>query len=694
VHEVVRTLDERFGGGDQSGQWGDADLGHVVRQMKAIVTPPTPSLGGVPAPSSVKELASHPFKSYYEAAAKIEIEALKKRGTLKKLIPIAEVLKMGKKPAKSRIIYAYKKDVFHQGGPNGPKGERAKARYIICGYSLRPGIDYNKTASPSADMTVWRMLISLQVMIDRGELVNWQFDVPTAYLWANKRTHRVFMHQAEGYEEPDSAGMCWELGTFLYGEPPAGLGWYLELVEALESAGFSKNPACPSLFAKIERRRAAFRTDWYDNEDNAHRRIYVRAPDSGECGVMGRDFLVTYVLLQVDDGKVVGNCQGHLTQLKDALQKFETKWHSPLKDFIGAEEEEIEPGVVKVTATKQVRNFVTNYAKHLSGKRERVPARTSEGYRVRADMEADGPEERAAMKGKPYREVIGSATYIARLCSPTLSFAISECAQHVNDAGLRHWRILLVVADFLADRGDEGLIFRTPSSYQRQLVTVSDANWAGDKETRRSTDGFCVWLWGNLIAFGCKKQPFVAQSSFESELGGASRAAREVAYCQQVLSGMGIMLELPVPCYIDNKGLVQALENVTHVSSAKHIDMRMFWMKDSVERGVLEPLHVLSGDNIADALTKALGEKQFWKLMDDATGRRITRAGAHMRAGRRAYQAFVQPGTAAPTRPKVRLVAAVPEGDMRAYYGPDGRGHDGTEEDLSLKPTGRGEIRD
>jgi hypothetical protein len=323
-----------------------------------------------------------------------------------------------------------------------------------------------------------------------------------------------------------------------------------------------------------------------------------------------------------------------------------------------------------------------------------VPARVSDSYRPKASMESDGPEERAVMRGKPYREVIGSATYIARLCAPTISYALSECAQHVNDAGLRHWRVLQVVANFIAGQAGDGLTFRTPDGPRRQLVVVSDANWAGDKETRQSTDGFCLWLWGNLIAFGSKKQPFVAQSSFESELGGASRAAREVAYCQQVLTGMGIMLELPVPCYIDNKGLVQALENVTHVSSAKHIDMRMFWMKDSVARGVLEPLHVLSGDNVADALTKALGEKQFWKLMDDATGRLITRAGAHMRAGRRAYQAFVQPGTAAPTRPKVRLVAAVPEGDMRTYYGPNRRGGDDADADLTLRSTDRGEARD
>ena len=90
-------------------------------------------------------------------------KALKQRGTLLRLVPEAEVIKMGKKAAKSRMIYSWKSDVFYPGGDRGPAGERAKARWIICGYSLIFGLDYDKTASPSADMVTWRMMLSLQV---------------------------------------------------------------------------------------------------------------------------------------------------------------------------------------------------------------------------------------------------------------------------------------------------------------------------------------------------------------------------------------------------------------------------------------------------------------------------------------------------------------------------------------------------
>ena len=116
---------------------------------------------------------------------------------------------MGKKPAKSRMLYGWKSDIYHEGDERGPKGERAKARWIICGYSMVEFQDYDKTASPSVDMMAWRVLIAILVVMRKCVRVDWVFDVTTAYLWAMKdRKFQTFMQQAKGYEEPNSEGMC------------------------------------------------------------------------------------------------------------------------------------------------------------------------------------------------------------------------------------------------------------------------------------------------------------------------------------------------------------------------------------------------------------------------------------------------------------------------------------------------------
>lgn len=159
----------------------------VARMMLASVSALIVKPGHVPPPTNEKELLTHPYRDYYIAAAKWEKDALKQRGTLLRLVPETEVVKMGKKAAKSRMIYSWKSDVFYPGGDRGPAGERAKARWIICGYSLIYGLDYDKTASPSADMVTWRMMLSLQVQIRKEERLSAQLDVPTAYLWTTDR---------------------------------------------------------------------------------------------------------------------------------------------------------------------------------------------------------------------------------------------------------------------------------------------------------------------------------------------------------------------------------------------------------------------------------------------------------------------------------------------------------------------------
>ena len=500
-------------------------------------------------------------------------------------------------------------------------------------------LDYDKTASPSADMMVWRILLSLLVQIRRGERVDWVFDVTTAYLWALKdRKYQTYMEQAPGFEEPNSEGMCWELGTHLYGEPDAGLGWYKELGGLFKSLGYSCNPACPSMFFKITRKTAPLAEDvaWYDDPANAHRRVTIAMPD-GSSAILGRDVWATYVLMQVDDGKVVGNCPADVEEMKEGMKKYELKWLSPCPAFLGAEEEWVGPDTMMVTSKKQIDKFTDLYSDHLSGHARKLPVNVADKYKPKPSMDAASAEERGAMSEFPFREMIGSLSYITRLCHPSMSFGLNDISQHVSNPGLAHWNLLKHLGDFAAGQREAGLLFRSPEEGTRQLVMIYDANWASDRTTRRSVDNTLIFLWGNIIDYGPKKQKYVATSSFESELGGCARGGGRIKSAGAVLLGMNIMLELPVPTYGDNESVLNGLTNVTHGTSAKHIDIRKFWMKDEIEWGTFELMHVLSAGNLADVMTKALPERPFWALINDITGKELTIAGRKMRQGLYAY---------------------------------------------------------
>jgi hypothetical protein len=342
--------------------------------------------------------------------------------------------------------------------------------------------------------------------------------------------------------------------------------------------------------------------------------------------IKSRDAYMTMILLQVDDGKVVSNCEGDIDELKEAMGHFKTKWSSTTKTFLGAEETWLEKDLLKISSTKQIDDLLETFKEFLSGEGESIPTPVLARYRAVPSMDATGEADKATMGNLPYRSLLGTAAYPARLCHPTMAFIMSELSQHMSNPGPEHWVLLKKCCDFLVSRRDDGLFFRPPEPGTRQLAMVLDANWAGDNITRKSVDNHLIFLYGNVIAWGPKKQPFVSRSTFESELGGVARGGGICKWICSVLMGVGILLELPIPVYMDNLGVMQALNNVTHASSAKHIEIRMFWMKDEVEKGIFELFHVLSELNLADVMTKALPKPLFWKLINDITGLEIITA--------------------------------------------------------------------
>jgi hypothetical protein len=91
-------------------------------------------------------------------------------------------------------------------------------------------------------------------------------------------------------------------------------------------------------------------------------------------------------------------------------------------------------------------------------------------------------------------------------------------------------------------------------------------------------------------------------------------------------------------------------------------------LDDEIERGVFEPMHVLSAGNVADVGTKALGARMFWPLVNDISGEVLTDVGRKMRRGEYAYQAAAN-ARRLMIRPPVTLHSSFPGPSMAEYHG-------------------------
>lgn len=93
------------------------------------------------------------------------------------------------------------------------------------------------------------------------------------------------------------------------------------------------------------------------------------------------------------------------------------------------------------------------------------------------------------------------------------------------------------------------------------INAFSDADFAGDSETRKSTSGYVIKLGGNLISWGSRKQNSVALSTTESEFISACGAVQEVIWLDRLVKDIcGKIVNKP-RLFVDNQSAINLIKN-------------------------------------------------------------------------------------------------------------------------------------
>ena len=72
----------------------------------------------------------------------------------------------------------------------------------------------------------------------------------------------------------------------------------------------------------------------------------------------------------------------------------------------------------------------------------------------------------------------------------------------------------------------------------------------------------------------------------------------------------------PMKLFIDNVSTINLAKNPILHGRSKHIETRFHFLRDQMNKGRVELVHVRSEDQIADILTKPLRTDRFLKLRD------------------------------------------------------------------------------
>ncbi|GJS33562.1 retrovirus-related pol polyprotein from transposon TNT 1-94 [Tanacetum coccineum] len=168
----------------------------------------------------------------------------------------------------------------------------------------------------------------------------------------------------------------------------------------------------------------------------------------------------------------------------------------------------------------------------------------------------------------------------------------------------KHFEAVKRVFRYLQGTINMGLWY--PKDTAMALTAYADA----DHDTRRSTSGSAQFLGDKLVSWSSKKQTSTSISSTEAEYIAMSGCSAQILWMRSQLSDYGFAYNR-ISLYCDNKcAITLCCNNVQH-SRSKHIDIRHHFIREKVEKGVVELYFVRTEYQLADIFTKALPRERF-----------------------------------------------------------------------------------
>nr|GEW60217.1 retrovirus-related Pol polyprotein from transposon TNT 1-94 [Tanacetum cinerariifolium] len=146
-------------------------------------------------------------------------------------------------------------------------------------------------------------------------------------------------------------------------------------------------------------------------------------------------------------------------------------------------------------------------------------------------------------------------------------------------------------------------------------TVFDDLDHAGCLDSLKSTSGGIQFLGGDkLVSWSSKKQDCTSMSSAEANYVSLSTCCAQVLWMRTQLTDYGFHFD-KIPMYCDSKEAIAISCNPVQHLRTKNIDVRYHFIKEKVEKGIVELFFVGTKYQLADLFTKALLVERFQYLV-------------------------------------------------------------------------------
>ena len=386
-------------------------------------------------------------------------------------------------------------------------------------------------------------------------------DVVSAYLLGDL-DEDVYLETPEGIDMPE--GKVLKLRKGLPGLKQSGRVWNRKIGRFFEDIGFCSLPAEQSI--------------WVDQEKRA------------------------IVALYVDDMLIAAPTQEEVIRIKELLkQEYKMQDLGKVSTILGIRiQRDRSKRVIQLDQAHYIQELLAEHALNL--KEAQSPAR---GYENLAPIQDGEPSAEI----EQYQTLIGKLNWLVRASRPDIAFVTQRLSQFCYNPAGKHAAAAQQGLQYLRKTAEYRIQYGfSASPTEGQLCCYSDADYAADATSRRSTIGYVCILAGGAISWSSKLQRNLSTSTTEAEYGALAYASKEVVWIRSLLSQLGKtdLVKQPTPLYGDNQGAIALVKNPEFHARTKHIDVSLHYIREIAKDGKAEVQYVPTKDMAADCLTKPL----------------------------------------------------------------------------------------
>lgn len=512
--------------------------------------------GEPPEPRRWKEIKGHKFEKEWMTASTVEFQKAMDTGTF---FWVDESEARGQRAVPLTWVWKYK--LTSEG-----LIEKWKARLCARG-------DLQDTTSDTYAATLSaRIFRFLMALIAQFDLETIQMDAVNAFL-NSVLPEPIYLHPPEGFKQKNKLLKCVRA---LYGFKESPMLWYKDLRKALHELGLTEIADCLAA--------------------NEH----------------------VLVFFFVDDICIAYQKQHELEaiELKDKLaSKYEMRILGEMEWFCG----------IKITRNREQRKLWLTQESYIEKMAQRYNV-SDHGRRVGTPLPynftpARSTEEVSSARVKEYGSIVGSLNFAAVQTRPDIAFAVSQLARHLTNPTKEQVNAALHCVRYLLHNKQIGIEYGDHSPEGPDTVEffgASDASFADDEETRRSSEGWIFYLFGGVVDWKAVRQTAVTKSSTEAELYAISHTASELLWWERLFKQISLQLSTQTHLYCDNQ---QTLRIITQSgmridTKMRHVDVQQCWLREKYQEGSLRVKWIETNSMPADGFTKLLSPQNHQRFIN------------------------------------------------------------------------------